>query len=268
MADVAIRKGDRLPQLDRQFTLNGTGVNLTGATVVFNMWNAATGTQVITDGSCTVVTAASGDVKYLWSASDALLDAGNYLASFTATYGDGRKLTAPNDSMLSVEIFAQTESTWSYSGNPSARALDAIRFLIGDTDPNDKLLMDDEIAWINTEASGSATATTDLYDAAYRCCLTIAGKLSRQSDKQIGDLSVKLSQKAAAYRTQAESLRQLSMRSSGVPIPYAGGITISDKEIDEGNSDINRQWFATGKFTNKRDGGNPVDSPFSWGATQ
>ena len=83
--------------------------------------------------------------------------------------------------------------TWTYSGDPSANARDAIRFLIGDTDTTDQLLSDEEIAWVNTEASGTPTATTDLYDAAYRCCLTIAAKLARQADKQIGDLSVKLS---------------------------------------------------------------------------
>ncbi len=63
MADVSIRKGDRLPQLDRQFLVDGSGVNLTGATVVFNMYKASDGTQVITDGTVTVVTAALGDVR-------------------------------------------------------------------------------------------------------------------------------------------------------------------------------------------------------------
>lgn len=157
--------------------------------------------------------------------------------------------------------------TWTYSGNPSATAKDAIRFLIGDTDTNDQLLSDEEIAWVNTEASGTSTSTSDLYDAAYRCCVTIASKLARQADKSIGDLSVKLSQKADGYLKQADALKQLSMRSSGVPVPYAGGITISDKDIDEDNSDINRQWFATGQFTNRRDGTlNPEYSDGAWGA--
>jgi hypothetical protein len=156
--------------------------------------------------------------------------------------------------------------TWTYGGDPSANARDAIRFLIGDTDTTDQLLSDEEIAWVNTEASGTPTATTDLYDAAYRCCLTVAAKLARQADKAIGDLSVKLSQRAVAYRTQADSLKQLSMRSSGVPVPYAGGITISDKEIDEDNTDLNRSWFATGQFVNRRDGGDDIQSEYSWGA--
>jgi len=144
---------------------------------------------------------------------------------------------------------------WTYGGDPSANARDAIRFLIGDTDTTDQLLSDEEIAWVNSEASGTATGTTALYDAAYRCCLTIASKLAREADKQIGDLSVSMSQRAKAYREQAASLKALSGREGGVPIPYAGGITISDKEIDEENSDIFRTWFSSGQFENVRDGG-------------
>ncbi len=144
---------------------------------------------------------------------------------------------------------------WTYGGDPSANARDAIRFLIGDTDTTDQLLSDEEIAWVNSEASGTSTGTTALYDAAYRCCLTVASKLAREADKQIGDLSVSMSQRAKAYREQAASLKALSGREGGVPIPYAGGITISDKEIDEENSDIFRTWFSSGQFENVRDGG-------------
>lgn len=255
MADVSIRKGDRLPQLTRQFVLNDAPVDLTNATVVFNLWNAATGSQVITDGACSVTDAADGDVQYVWTSSDALLDAGSYIGSFTATYGDGRKLTAPNNSMVTVEVYGTTESNWSYTGDPSARAIDAIRFLIGDTDSTDKLLMDDEISWINLEASGeSTTSRSALYDAAYRACLAVASKLARLADKQIGDLRVSLSQKSAGYLKQAQELKGLAMREGGVPIPYAGGISISDKEIDQDNSDLFAGWFASGQFQNVRDG--------------
>lgn len=146
--------------------------------------------------------------------------------------------------------------TWTYSGDPSSSARDAIRFLTGDTDTTDQLLTDEEIAWVNLEASGiSTTSTAAVYDAAYRCCLGIASKLARLADKQIGDLRVSLSQKAAGYIKQAQELKALAMREGGVPVPYAGGITISDKEIDQDNSDIFAGWFASGQFQNLRDGG-------------
>lgn len=145
--------------------------------------------------------------------------------------------------------------TWTYGGDPSANARDAIRFLIGDTDTSDQLLSDEEIAWVNSEASGSATATTALYDAGSRCCLAIASKLAREADKSVGDLSVSMSQRANAYREQAAELKGLSGREGGVPTPYAGAITISDKDIDQDNSDIFRTYFASGQFENARDGG-------------
>ena len=37
--------------------------------------------------------------------------------------------------------------TWNYSGDPSLSSRDAVRFLIGDTDPNDPLVTDEEIAY-------------------------------------------------------------------------------------------------------------------------
>lgn len=144
--------------------------------------------------------------------------------------------------------------TWSYSGNPSSGAGDAIRFLVGDTDTTDQLLSNEEISWVNTEAGGSPTSTTGLYQAAYRCCIAIASKLSRLADKQIGDLQVSLSQKAKGYLSQADRFKALSQAENYVPIPYAGGITVSDKEIDQDNSDLFRSWFAAGQFQNVRDG--------------
>jgi hypothetical protein len=145
--------------------------------------------------------------------------------------------------------------TWTYGGDPSANAKDAIRFLIGDTDTTDQLLSNEEILWVNTEASGTTTGTNALYDAAYRCCLTIASKLARLADKQIGDLNVKLSQKAQGYLAQAAQFNAMSKTLNFVPIPYAGGISISDKEIDQDNSDVFRGWFASGQFQNVDDGG-------------
>lgn len=149
--------------------------------------------------------------------------------------------------------------TWTYSGNPANSARDAIRFLIGDTNSGDQLLLDAEIAWLNEQVTGSATATTGLYDVAERACLMIASKLAREADKAIGDLKVSMSQRASAYREQAREMRVLAARSGSVPVPYAGGISISDKDIDDENSDLARGWFASGQFENVRDGGRTTD---------
>jgi len=145
--------------------------------------------------------------------------------------------------------------TWTYGGDPDANARDAIRFLCGDTDTNDQLINDEEIAWLNKEVTGSTTATTGLYDAAVRCCLTIASKFSRLADQSVGDLKVSMSQKAKAYRLQAEELKTLADREGSVPTPYAGGISISDKNIDRDNTDRVDPWFSSGQFENMDRGG-------------
>jgi hypothetical protein len=143
--------------------------------------------------------------------------------------------------------------TWSYSGDPGASATDAIRFLIGDTDSTDPLLSNEEIAWINLEQSGSSTSTTDLYYSAHYACHSIGAKLARLADTQIGDLNIKLSQKAQGYLVLANELLKHANRQNA-PIPYAGGISISDKSIDQDNSDVFRGWFASGQFQDVQDG--------------
>ena len=64
-----------------------------------------------------------------------------------------------------------------------------------------------------------------------------------------------MSQKAVAYRIQAEELKVLSTREGSVPTPYAGGLTISGKETDRDNSDRIQPYFSSGQFTNKDEGG-------------
>ena len=155
---------------------------------------------------------------------------------------------------------------WTYDGDPSANARDAIRFLCGDTDTNDQLLNDAEVAWVNNQITGSDTAPTGLYNAAYRCCLLIASKFSRLADQSVGDLKVSMSQKAKAYRTQATELLELAGREGSVPTPYAGGITITDKEIDWDNSDIVRPDFTKGQFDDNRGGAQEALEPLWQGA--
>lgn len=145
--------------------------------------------------------------------------------------------------------------TWTYSGDPATNARDSVRFLVGDTDTNDQLVSDEEIAWTNSQVTGSDTATTDLYTVAYRVMIAIASKFSRLANQAIGDMRVDLSQKADNARKQAEELRTLAGRENLVPIPYAGGISVSDKDIDRDNSDRVDPFFTSAQFANTTDYG-------------
>ena len=155
---------------------------------------------------------------------------------------------------------------WSYSGNPADSALDAVRFLTGDTDTNDQLLDDEEIKWTNNQVTGSDTATTALYEVSYRCMVAIASKFSRLADQSVGDLKVDMFQKATNAREQAALLKQQALREGNTPVPYAGGISVSDKEIDQENSDIVQPYFSRGQWTNSRGGANDVIADYGAGA--
>lgn len=212
MADKTIKFGDRLPRVALQFLQDGTAVNLTGATVVFNMFNASTGTQVITNGSSTVVTAATGSVEYPWTATDATLPAGFYLASFTATFSGPILLTAPQGGLLTIQIVGTTAADWSYTGNPSSRAIDKVRFLSGDTDSTNQQIMDDEINFLLVEWN------SDAYTAAAFACEAIAGRFQSKADysRSVGDLSISTQFGASAkgFLERAIRLRASALRAA------------------------------------------------------
>ena len=96
--------------------------------------------------------------------------------------------------------------------------------------------------------------------------VAIASKFSRLADQSVGDLKVDMFQKATNAREQAALLKQQALREGNTPTPYAGGISVSDKEIDEENSDIVQPYFSRGQFTNARGGANDVVANFGAGA--
>ena len=81
---------------------NGTAVNLTGANVRFHMQSINGGSPVV-DAAATIVTAASGLVRYNWLAADTGT-VGTYQAEFEVTYADTSIETFPNDGYIAVQI--------------------------------------------------------------------------------------------------------------------------------------------------------------------
>lgn len=95
---------------------------------------------------------------------------------------------------------------WSYSGDPSDSDKDAVRFLIQDTDTDDQLLSDEEIAYTLTTAGS-------LYQAAHDCAYSIASKFARlATSKSVGDLSLSYSDRANAYYTVAQRMLDLQAK--------------------------------------------------------
>jgi hypothetical protein len=90
-------------------------------------------------------------------------------------------------------------SAFSYSGDPSSSPRDEVRFLTGDTIPDEPLLSDAEVdALLAVFVSPLAAAA----EAARR----IAALKSRLADKSVDGLSISYSQQSAAYHRLADTL--------------------------------------------------------------
>lgn len=124
--------------------------------------------------------------------------------------------------------------TWTYHAGESTR--DWIRLVIGDTNKSNQLLQDEDIdAIIAVEGSGYASAAA--------CADALAGKYAGSADKTVGRFSIKNSQLGEHYSNLANRLRtQLGSRVQ----PYAGGISVSDKEAVEEDTDIVQPQFSIG----------------------
>ncbi len=124
-----------------------------------------------------------------------------------------------------------------YSGDPSASDLDAVRFLIGDTGPVAPattpvfLLFNEEITYLLAQYPKVLAAAAAGADA-------LCAKFARQVDELTGDLQRKCSQKSKQYGELADKLRkQASNPLTTTPIPFAGGVSIADIQNREDDDD-------------------------------
>lgn len=128
--------------------------------------------------------------------------------------------------------------SWSYS-SALATDKDRVRFLTGDTISTDAQLQDEEITWLVSQRNDVLLAAAD-------ACEGIAARYSRQTDTTNSKLSVAASKRAAAYGVLASTLRQRALTLSGAQM-FAGGLTISGKQILDENMDAVQPAFSIGK---------------------
>ena len=126
--------------------------------------------------------------------------------------------------------------SWTYSGDPSASTIDAVRFLVGDTDTGDQLVQNEEVSFaLANEGSTNMAAAT--------ICRAIAARFSRQADKTVGKLQISLSQKAKSY---LEMANKLELKSSTLAMPYCGGLSIKEKENNIQDTSLPQPSFRRG----------------------
>lgn len=147
---------------------------------------------------------------------------------------------------------------WTYSGNPGYSAKDAVRFLIQDTNEADQLLLDGEIEYL------LSTYNDAPMNAAIQACEVITAKFSRMADEKVGAVAIQFSQKAKAYRTMADTLRaRLARNDCG---PFAGGISRSQKQATDQNTDRVRPDFRKRMMEDHQNSSGNPGGLNGWGA--
>lgn len=135
--------------------------------------------------------------------------------------------------------------TFTYAGDPSDNNRDEVRFLIQDTDTNDQLLSDEEIAYLLAEHTASNVL------AAAKACEIIAIKYSRSASLvTIGDTTVDHRKRAQTYFMLSRTLMSQYKASVSTGAIYVGGVVESDVDAIDDNTALIQPKFKPGKLDN------------------
>lgn len=132
---------------------------------------------------------------------------------------------------------------WTYDPSALDDPVNAVRLTIGDTNPSDQQLQDEEIQSL-LDISGNSVES-----ASAKAARALAAKYARSVDKWVGDLKILASQRQLHYLKLQETLEGRSALGNGVP--SAGGIRISQKEAQEENDDLVQPFFRRGMHDNR-----------------
>lgn len=121
--------------------------------------------------------------------------------------------------------FASTTASGTYPPTTLGQRYQ-VRFWIQDTISTRPLFSDDEVDWAVKQEANVYTAAASL------CDILVAKAGGGVKSKRIGDLSIEYDVKF--YITRGAMLRA---RGAGHQVPYAGGISEADKQIQQGDSD-------------------------------
>lgn len=148
--------------------------------------------------------------------------------------------------------------SWTYTnGDPAASNLNQVRFQIGDTLVNDQQLSDEEINYQLAQAgiTGSSATLSNTILVSVKCCRRLAALYSRQVRKQVGKFRLEAETKYQHYMDLAKVL----MQESGSWTPYAGGISVSDKENNADDTDWAKPFFSRDVMKEGEVDDSPVD---------
>jgi hypothetical protein len=127
-----------------------------------------------------------------------------------------------------------------------------VRFLIGDN-ITDKMIMDDaEIEWLISQHANvymAAAAACDSIALKISTADTASGKVGPINRKRVGQTDISYATGTGRTSEEYTALGStLRARGSSYQMPYAGGISVSDKEANVSDTDRPRDGFKRGMF--------------------
>lgn len=130
--------------------------------------------------------------------------------------------------------------SFSYDSARLSDELNQIRLYLGDTDEDDPLLQDEEIALMQDEHSSFKKRIA-------ACCRLICAILARDVDFRLSLLSEKASVTYDRYKDMAERFEAMG----SVSYPWAGSILKSYKESNEEDISLVKPRFKIGQMDNE-----------------
>jgi len=134
--------------------------------------------------------------------------------------------------------------TW--TGNPAASIIEAIRWEVGDTASANPKFSDEEVQYAYDQ-EGSVLG------AAAHLCEQLSSRYAESINRQLGSLRVDARDMTTSYANKAAALRKSAVKYA---VPYGGGISLSKQELFDADTDIIPAQFDVGIHDNKQ-GGTP-----------
>lgn len=139
--------------------------------------------------------------------------------------------------------------TWTFdasNANTETGRLDAVRILVGDTDIGDQKITDEEITFLLSQTNN------DVYLAAAQSARAIAAKYASQVNSDFESISADLGDVSKNYYLLATKLDMQAKKfgSRGLGMPAAGGISVSEMDAVDEDTDRVRPKFRQDQFAN------------------
>ena len=128
--------------------------------------------------------------------------------------------------------------TW--TGDPGASEIEAVRWEINDIDSTKPKFQDAEIQYALDQESSK-------YNAAARLCEQLQVRYTDAASRTMGPLKVDMGAQAKTYAEKAKALRK---RAVAYGKPYAGGASIAKEELFEADSNLKQPIFEKGMMDN------------------